>query len=166
MLIHILEHFKRKFFIIKPTQFNQIMEFKKYSTNISERKALKRKLKYSIIESLQDEYYSYSDNTKLVFDEIIYKATDRGFSFNGINTLATKCNVSESTVKRVLRRLRSTGKVFVAYRKNPNGKGAKTPIVFFTEHPLFKSYHSFFSFPIELVNDTLKNETNADVPMV
>lgn len=135
--------------IIRQDMFSKMQAYKRFTDNQGERKKLKRELKGQIVRALGDEWGSYKVETQAVFDEIIYKATDRGYSFNGIETLVNKCGVSESTVKRVLKRLKSTGLVYVGYRKNPNGKGAKTPVVFFVKHPHFNYWKALLSLPFE-----------------
>ncbi|WP_454216397.1 hypothetical protein, partial [Peribacillus sp. JNUCC 23] len=122
--------------VISSRQFKQMQSYKTLSSNQLER----QKMKWSFIDRIKNTIsirWERSKKVLSVIDEIIYKATDRGYSFNGRETLAEKCKVSLSTVDKAIKLLKQSGEVFVAYRTNPSSNGLKTPIIILKEHEHF-----------------------------
>lgn len=120
--------------------FRQTQAIKPLDSNENER----RQMKYSCLDLIKSKVKRRWDKAiKLtrVIDEIIFKATDRGYSFNGRQTLAKLCDCGLSTVDEALRVLRESGEVVIGYRENPNSNGYKTPVVFLKNHPHFKYWN-------------------------
>jgi hypothetical protein len=122
--------------IISINQFKQMQSYEPLTINQKER----QKKKWFFIDRIKSKVnirWERSKKVLSVIDEIIYKATDRGYSFNGRETLAEKCNVSLSTVDKAIKLLKQSGEAFVAYRTNPSSNGIKTPIIILKEHENF-----------------------------
>ena len=100
----------------------------------------RQKLKWKLIDRIKSKIairWNRAKKVLSVIDEIIYKATDRGYSFNGRETLAEKCKVSLSTVDKAIKLVKQSGEVLVAYRHNPASNGYKTPIIILKQHENF-----------------------------
>ncbi|MBT2655335.1 hypothetical protein J7E81_08800 [Bacillus sp. ISL-18] len=126
--------------VIPNDLFRQAQAIKPLESNENER----RQMKYSFLDSVKSKVKRRWDRDfKLtrVIDEIVFKATDRDYSFNGRETLVN-CNCGLSTVDEVLRVLRESGEVIIGYRENPNSNGYKTPVVFLKNHPHFKYWNN------------------------
>ena len=152
-----------KMLIINSKQFDHIMAVEKVASNVSEMKQLKRKLKSDVIEFDRDKYNSFKKATKDLIDNLVYLASDKGFSFMGYKTMVEKYDVSESTCKRAVSFLKNTGLVLVGYRRNPNSNGYKTPVIFFKNHPNYEHHKNTLGFDKDLVDDTVeKAETSTE----
>lgn len=122
--------------VVTSNQFKQMQSYKTLSINQKER----QKLKWGFIDRIKSKInirWNRAKKVSAVIDEIIYKATDRGYSFNGRETLADKCNASLSTVDKAMKLLKQSGEVFVVYRQNPASNGYKTPIIILKQHEHF-----------------------------
>lgn len=149
--------------VIHNDLFRQVQAIKPLDSNENER----RQMKYSCLDLIKSKVKRRWDRAvKLtrVIDEIIFKATDRGYSFNGRETLAKLCNCGLSTVDEALRVLRESGEVVIGYRENPNSNGYKTPVVFLKNHPHFKYWNNILGLE-KYVNQELDQEVkNAEKP--
>lgn len=123
-------------YIITSEQFTQLKEIERVTDFVYKRRKIKNELMERIADALGRKFRKAQKTTRVI-DEIVWKATDRGFSFNGPETLAKKLNVSLSTVSRAIRMLKDSGEVVVCYRENPRSNGPKTPVVIFRNHPNF-----------------------------
>ncbi|MED1489151.1 HTH domain-containing protein [Bacillus smithii] len=123
--------------IITNEQFTELKEIEKVTEFIYKRRKIKYELMNRIAEALGRKFRK-AQKTTLVIDEIVWKATDRGFSFNGRETLAEKLDVSLRTVDNAIRLLKDSGEVVVCYRENPKSNGAKTPVFIFRSHANFE----------------------------
>lgn len=112
------------------------------------------------IKSKIDIQWNRAKKVLSVIDEIIYKATDRGYSFNGRETLAKKCKVSLSTVDKAIKLLKQSGEVLVAYRPNPASNGYKTPIIILKNHDNFTYWHELLG-----LENSVENTDKPDSPM-
>jgi DNA-binding transcriptional regulator YhcF (GntR family) len=103
-------------------------------------------MKVNIIDKIQaalpDIRWNRMKKVNIVIDEIIYKLTDRGFSYNGRVTLAKKLEVGLSTVDKAFSLLKQTGLFVFAYRENPASNSAKTPVIFYVKHEKYKTFES------------------------
>ena len=123
--------------IITNEQFTELKEIERVTEFIYKRRKIKYELMNRIAEALGRKFRK-AQKTTLVIDEIVWKATDRGFSFNGRETLAEKLDVSLRTVDNAIRLLKDSGEVVVCYRENPKSNGAKTPVFIFRSHANFE----------------------------
>jgi hypothetical protein len=122
--------------LVSNHQFKNMQSSKTLEMNQRERQKLKWKF-IDLIKSKIDIRWNRAKKVLRVIDEIIYKATDRGYSFNGRETLAEKCKVSLSTVDKAIKLVKQSGEVLVAYRHNPASNGYKTPIIILKQHENF-----------------------------
>ncbi|MGG3879615.1 hypothetical protein [Bacillus smithii] len=127
---------KRNVHIIPNEQFAELKNIERVTTYVYKRKKIKDELMERITDALGRKLRK-AKKTILVIDEIIWKATDRGFSFNGYETLIKKFGVSTSTISRAIGLLKESGEVVVCYRENPKSNGPKTPVVIFRNHANF-----------------------------
>lgn len=103
-------------------------------TAVKDRKKLKEQLLEQVKATAPDKRWNRAKKLTKVIDEIIYKATDRGFSFNGKQTLMELCECKGSTIDEATRLLKESGLFEVAYRENPNSNGYKTPVFILKSH--------------------------------
>ncbi|WP_100408491.1 helix-turn-helix domain-containing protein [Bacillus solitudinis] len=144
--------------VIANEYFNVLLNLEKASDYIRER----QNIKYSLLDSIAHvlgRSYRKAKKVAAVIDEITYKATDRGFSFNGRQTLAEKVGVSLPTVDRAVKLLKDSGLVYVGYRENPHSNGVKTPVIIFKEHTNYKQIASILKINEEVVDKVEKDET-------
>lgn len=123
--------------VIANEYFKVLLNLEKITDYVRERQHIKHNLLDAIADVLGRSYRK-AKKVAAVIDEIAYKASDRGFSFNGRETLAEKVGVSLPTVDRAIKLLKESGRVFVCYRENPNSNGAKTPVIIFKDHANYK----------------------------
>jgi Mn-dependent DtxR family transcriptional regulator len=124
-------------YVIANEQFTQLKEIEKVTDFVYKRRQIKNEL-MERIESALGRKFRKAQKTTRVIDEIVWLATDRGFSFPGRETLAEKLGVSLPTVDRATRMLKDSGEVVVCYRENPNSNGPKTPVFIFRSHANFE----------------------------
>lgn len=124
-------------YIITTEQFTQLKEIERVADYIYKRRQIKNELIDRIANALGRKFRT-AQKTTLVIDEIVWLATDRGFSFPGRETLAEKLGVSLRTVDNAIRILKDSGEVIVCYRENPRSNGAKTPVFIFRNHANFE----------------------------
>ncbi|WP_100408474.1 hypothetical protein [Bacillus solitudinis] len=144
--------------VIANEYFNVLMNLETATDYIKERKQLKHSLLERLVNVLGRSYRK-ARKVAAVIDEITYKATDRGFSFNGRDTLAQRVGVSLPTVDRAIKLLKESGRVVVAYRENPNSNGAKTPVIIFKDHANFKRISAILKLRDNVVDKVEKDET-------
>jgi len=143
--------------VIANEYFNVLLNLEKASDYVRERQNIKHNLLDSIAKVLGRSYRK-AKKVAAVIDEITYKATDRGFSFNGRQTLAEKLGVSLPTVDRAVKLLKDSGLVYVGYRENPCSNGVKTPVIIFKEHANYKQIASILKINEEVVDKVEKRE--------
>lgn len=148
------------FFVVSKNQFEEIKNVEKFDLVTGQRKKMKERILDVVKGSVKINWFRFR-KVMAVMDEIIYKLTDRGFSFNGRETLAEKCQVSLSTVDKAIRFLKDSGLFFVAYRENSKSNSVKTPIFFYKNHQLFSEYAAILN--IE-ENKEKNKEGNAETP--
>lgn len=142
--------------IIANEYFQTLIQLEKTTDYVRERQHIKHSL-LDAIANVLGRSYRKAKKVAAVIDEIAYKASDRGFSFNGRETLAEKVGVSLPTVDRAIKLLKESGKVFVGYRENPNSNGAKTPVIIFKDHANFKRIASILNL-VDEVDDKVEKE--------
>jgi hypothetical protein len=123
--------------VIANETFQSIQQLDRATETERERK----QLKYSMLDRISEALGRAFRNARkvaAVIDEITYKATDRGYSFNGRETLSEKVGVSLRTVDNAIKLLKQSAEVIVAYRENPGSNGVKTPVIIFKSHPNFE----------------------------
>jgi hypothetical protein len=148
------------FFVVSKNQFEEIKNVEKFDLVTGQRKKMKERILDVVKESVKIHWFRFR-KVMAVMDEIIYKLTDRGFSFNGRETLAKKCQVSLSTVDKAIRLLKDSDLFFVAYRENSKSNSVKTPIFFYKNHQLFSEHAAILN--IE-ENKEKNKEENAGIP--
>lgn len=139
-----MEHIDMAAIVVANNLFKQMQSYKTLECNQKER----QQLKHIFIDKIKEKVSLRWDRaSKLlqVIDEIIYKATDRGYSFNGRETLAEKCKVSLRTVDKAIKILKDSNEVVVAYRHNPSSNGYKTPIIILKGHEYFRYWKSLLN---------------------
>lgn len=136
--------------VIENEYFNVLINLEKVTDYVRERRSIKHRLLEGISSALGRSYRT-AKKVAAVIDEIAYKASDRGFSFNGRETLAEKVGVSLRTVDNAIKLLKISGCVYVGYRENPNSNGAKTPVIIFKEHTNYKRIAAILKLPCEEV---------------
>jgi Mn-dependent DtxR family transcriptional regulator len=124
-------------YVIANEQFTQLKEIEKVTDFVYKRRKIKNEL-IERIESALGSKFRKAQKTTRVIDEIVWLATDRGFSFPGRETLAESLDVSLRTVDNAIRMLKDSGEVIVCYRENPKSNGAKTPVFIFRSHTNFE----------------------------
>lgn len=145
--------------IIPNEQFTELKNIERVTTYVYKRKKIKDELMERIANALGRKFRK-AQKTLLIIDEIVWKATDRGFSFNGYETLMKKFNASKSTVSRAIGLLKESGEVVVCYRENPKSNGPKTPVVIFRSHENFDKIASILG-----LNDDADDEVeNTEKP--
>jgi transcriptional regulator len=149
--------------VISINQFKQMQSYETLTINQKER----QKKKWIFIDRIKSKVnirWERSKKVLSVIDEIIYKATDRGYSFNGRETLAEKCNVSLSTVDKAIKLLKQSGEAFVAYRTNPSSNGIKTPIIILKKHENFTHWQELLGLENN-VEHKVENVAKPVIPM-
>lgn len=141
--------------IIPNEQFTELKNIARVTTYVYKRKKIKDELMERIANALGRKFRK-AQKTLLIIDEIVWKATDRGFSFNGYETLMKKFNASKSTVSRAIGLLKESGEVVVCYRENPKSNGPKTPVVIFRNHANFDKIASILGLN-EKVDEKVEN---------
>ncbi|NNU88682.1 hypothetical protein ETC04_16490 [Geobacillus sp. MR] len=124
-------------YIITSEQFAQLKEIEKVTDFVYKRRQIKNELIERIANALGRKFRKAQKTTRVI-DEIVWLATDRGFSFPGRETLAESLDVSLRTVDNAIRMLKNSGEVIVCYRENPKSNGAKTPVFIFRSHANFE----------------------------
>lgn len=150
--------------VVSSNQFNQMQSFKTLKCNQKER----QQLKHSFIDKIKENVslrWNRAKKLVQVIDEIIYKATDRGYSFNGRETLAKKCNVGLSTVDKAIKVIKESGIAVVAYRENPSSNGYKTPIIILKNHPHFQYLNELLGLE-QSIEQKVEKLSTADAPIV
>ncbi|WP_428909065.1 hypothetical protein [Niallia sp. Krafla_26] len=145
--------------VISSKLFSQMQSYKTFESSQKER----RQMKYNFIDRIKDNVsirWNRAKKLLSVIDEIIYKATDRGYSFNGRETLAELCKVGLSTIDKAIRVLKESGEVIVVYRENPNSNGCKTPVIILKNHPHFKYWNEL----LNLEQNLEQKVENAKIP--
>ncbi|WP_336883857.1 HTH domain-containing protein [Priestia koreensis] len=122
-----------KFLIVSSDQFMKLQEIERSAVNHYQRKKVRNYILDDIAAKL-GRRYELAKKAQLVIEEIVWKASDRGYSFNGREKLAEKLGVSLRTVDNAIKLLKESGEVVVAYRENPASNSAKTPVFFFKRH--------------------------------
>jgi len=151
--------------IVENNLFKQMQSYKTLECNQKER----QQLKHTFINRIKEKVslrWGRAGKILQVIDEIIYKATDRGYSFNGRETLAKKCETSLATVDRAIRVLKDSNEVVVAYRHNPVSNGYKTPIFILRGHEHFKYWKDLLGLEDKLddnVDDKVEKASNSGV---
>lgn len=143
--------------VISNKTFSQMQSYKTLDYSQDER----QQLKYTFMDRIKEQVsvrWNRAKKLLRVIDEIIYKATDRGYSFNGRETLADICEVGLSTVDTAIRVLKESGEVIVAYRENPASNGYKTPVIILKNHPHF----SYWKALLKLEQDVKQKVENAE----
>lgn len=144
--------------IIVNEYFKVLINLEKATDYVKERQHIKHSLLDSVADVLGRSYRK-AKKVAAVIDEIAYKASDRGFSFNGRETLAEKVGVSLRTVDNAIKLLKESGRVHVGYRENPNSNGAKTPVIIFKDHSNYKRIASILKINCEVVCEVEISET-------
>ena len=141
--------------VVANNLFKEMQSYKTLECNQKER----QQLKHTFIDKIKDKVslrWDRANKLLQVIDEIIYKATDRGYSFNGRETLAEKCKVSIRTVDKAIKILKESNEVVVAYRHNPSSNGYKTPIIILKAHKHFGYWKSLLN-----IEDNVECEVEA-----
>lgn len=149
--------------LVSSHQFKKMQASKTLKMNQKERQKLKWKF-IDRIKSNIDIRWNRAKKVLSVIDEIIYKATDRGYSFNGRETLAEKCKVSLSTVDKAIKLVKQSGEVLVAYRHNPASNGYKTPIIILKQHENFTYLNELLGLE-NSVENKVENTDKPEIPM-
>jgi hypothetical protein len=154
-------------FVVLNKAFSILMDFSKGAKGTIKEKKDRQKLKDQLLEQVKatepNKRWNRSKMLLAVIDEIIYKATDRGFSFNGIESaLMKKFDCSRSTVNRAIKILKDSGLFVVAYRENPNSNGIKTPVIILKSHPNYQYIMEILQIEDykESVKETVENAQN------
>lgn len=143
--------------VIANEYFKILINLEKTTDYVRERQHIKHSLLDSIADVLGRSYRK-AKKVAAVIDEIAYKASDRGFSFNGRQKLAEKVGVSLPTVDRAVKLLKESGLVYVGYRENPRSNGIKTPVIIFKEHANYKRIASILKINDEVIDKVEKDE--------
>jgi hypothetical protein len=152
------------FNIVSSNLFKQMQSYKTLTINQKER----QQMKHTFIDRIKNKVslrWNRAKKLQQVIDEIIYKATDRGYSFNGRETLAKKCNVSLRTVDKAIKVLKESNEVVVAYRHNPSSNGYKTPIFILKHHEYFKYWKALLNLE-DNVECEVEKYSNTDVSTI
>lgn len=141
-----------KVIVIKEKMKKKMLSFKQAITKEKD----KREFKDRILESIMNEVNEYTWANKVVkirwdrakklvrvLDEMLFKAADRGFSFNGRETLAELCECDVTTVDKAIKVLKESGQAVFCYGINPKTNGFKTPILFLKEHEYFAYWRTY-----------------------
>ena len=147
--------------IVSSKLFNRMQSYKTLESSQKERQQMKYNLMDRIKENVSIRWYR-AKKLLSVIDEIIYKATDRGYSFNGREKLAELCNVGLSTVDKAIRVLKESGEAIVVYRENPNSNGYKTPIILLKNHPHFEYWNELLKLEQNLKQKVENAETSCE----
>jgi hypothetical protein len=126
--------------IISKQQFNEIQDVQRSNDSVYTRRTKKVNILDKIKAALPNIRWSRQKKMNVVLDEIIYKLTDRGYSFNGRQTLAEKAKCSLSIVDKAIAAIKDSRLFVVVYRENPESNGGKTPVVFYVNHPNFQTF--------------------------
>ena len=148
--------------VVANNLFKQMQSYETLECNQKER----QRMKHTFIDRIKEKVSLRWDRaSKLlqVIDEIIYKATDRGYSFNGRETLAKKCKVSLRTVDKAIKILKESNEVVVAYRHKPSSNGFKTPVIILKGHEYFKYWKALLNIE-DSVECKVEDTENADKP--
>jgi hypothetical protein len=148
--------------LVSSHQFKKMQSSKTLKMNQKER----QKLKWKFIDRIKSKIairWNRAKKVLSVIDEIIYKATDRGYSFNGRETLAEKCKVSLSTVDKAIKLVKQSGEVLVAYRHNPASNGYKTPILILKQHENFTYLNELLGLENNVENK-VENKDKQEIP--
>lgn len=127
--------------IIRNNEFQIMLDTPRLGISVSQRK----KMKDSILMKIEDTVnirWSTAKKVRAVIDDIVYKLTDRGFSFAGRLTLADKLGVKPRTVDNAIKHLKASNLFYVCYRENTASNGAKTPVFILKDHPNFAIFNS------------------------
>ncbi|MFB4166139.1 hypothetical protein ACE1TI_20690 [Alteribacillus sp. JSM 102045] len=146
-------------FLIVDQKFRQVQSIKALDMTVRERREMKDDFVTRIKETVAIRW-GRAKKLLSVIDEIIYMATDRGYSFNGRETLAKKLDVSLATVDKALMVLKQSGEVFVAYRHNPHSNGYKTPVIFLKRHKHFTYWKELLGMAENKVENKVENKQN------
>lgn len=151
--------------VIQNETFQRLQQLDRATENERQRK----QIKYSLLDRVANvlgRAFRNARKVAAVIDEIVYKATDRGYSFNGRETLAEKVGVSLRTVDNAIKLLKKSAEVLVAYRENPGSNGIKTPVIIFKNHPNFDRITHLLNLPNCEVVCEVENASEPTEPSV
>lgn len=123
--------------IIYKEEFKQLQEIEQIADTVYKR----RTIKVNIIDRVKEAVkvrWERMKKVEQVVDEIIYRLSDRGFSFTGREKLAEICKCSLSTVDKAIRILKNSGLFVVCYRYSKRSNACKTPVIISTIHRNYK----------------------------
>ncbi|MCO7126605.1 hypothetical protein NIE88_12605 [Sporolactobacillus shoreicorticis] len=143
---------KRK--IVEHSQFKQMLSYRICYKDKSEQQQIKNQLKDEVVTAYGDKWIRLAEGTRSAIDEMVFMATERGFSFMSKDYL-TRHGISKRTLDRVFNFLSDKRLIHIVYRRkgclNLTGK----PIFLFKNHPYFKYWIDFLS--LDVANDDVAN---------
>jgi hypothetical protein len=131
--------------IIEHTQFREWLTMKPYASTQRDKHEIKNKLLNDMRVFYADKWDRLKRETKDCLDFICYSAASRGFCYASQQYLSLNFNVSQSTVRRIMRELSQGGLIKIAYRRNGSLNCPKKPVYFLVNHPAYGRYASLFA---------------------
>lgn len=117
--------------------FNQMVSYKPYTENQSQSKKMKFTLLDDIKSFFSDKWYRLKNGTRSALDMMAFLSTERGFVYASQSYLSDRYEVSDRTIRRIVRDLEKAGLIYIVYRRHSKGNSKGKPIYLFTKHPYF-----------------------------
>lgn len=128
--------------IVTTDEFKKMRSYKVYAENHKEQQSLKRQLLKEVEEAYGERYWRLKEGTRKAIDMLCWFASERGFVFAKDEYLADRYDLSDKTIRNVLKVLRETGVIFTVYRRPSNQNYRTAPVHLFTAHPYYKDWEN------------------------
>lgn len=139
--------------ILNERIFKKMMVVDKVHLNANERKDEVSKILYQI-EEIVGVDLTNRPKLRRVMDDLIYKLTDRGFSFYTTQKMKENFSIGTTTIRDTIKLLKQSGLFFIAHRRQSikdkhakNGSNAgKGYVIFFKAHVNFSFFKELLGF--------------------
>lgn len=117
--------------------FSQMLSYKPYTDNRSQSKKMKFTLLDDIKDYFSDKWYRLKNGTRSALDMMAFLSAEKGFVYASQLYLGDLYQVSDRTIRRVVKDLEKAGLIYTVYRRHSRGNSKGKPIYLFTQHPYF-----------------------------
>lgn len=135
--------------LIDTATFNQMIQQDPYVKNLLESKNMKFSLLNDIKSFFSDKWDRLKNGTRSVLDMMAFLSTEKGFVYASQLYLADRYDVSDRTIRRVIKELEQAGLIYTVYRRHANGNSKGKPVYLFTNHPYFDHWATLLNIDVQ-----------------
>lgn len=135
--------------LIDAAQLKEMLQQDPYVKNLSESKNMKFSLLSDIKSFFSDKWDRLKNGTRSVLDMMAFLSTEKGFVYASQLYLADRYDVSDRTIRRVVKDLEQAGLIYTVYRRHGNGNSKGKPVYLFTKHPYFKRWATLLNIDVQ-----------------